>query len=205
MSGLSHFWQRFLLGAALLFGLFVGIAATVFGYSNTGTVDVGFSVWRLEGVPLWTVALVPLAVVLVVGTLYHWYNSFHHFTEHMRHRRRVHELEDEVARLRSHLDHVLEMPGAAGALPAKPEPEEEAPEFEPEPSPAIESTSEASASAASSPDEPGAANGSGKPAKKASPSRKRAVLATSASEEGVEAPTNGSNGNGAGSSEAPEA
>lgn len=205
MSGLSHFWQRLLLGAALLFGLLVGIAATVFGYSNTGTVDVGFSIWRLEGVPLWTVALVPLAVVLVVGTLYHWYNSFHHFTEHMRHRRRVHELEDEVSRLRTHLDHVLEMPGAAGALPAKPEFEEEPPEPEPEPSPIAESTTEASTAAVALSEEPGDANGAEKPARKASPSRKRAVLAGSGGETSAEATANGFNGNGAGSSEAPEA
>lgn len=126
MPGLSHFWQRFLMGATLLFGLLVGVAATVFGYSNTSTVTVGWSVWRLSGVPLWCVAIVPLAIVLVVGTLYHWYNSFHHFTEHMRHRRRVHDLEDEVTRLRSHLDHVLEMPGQSGsALPAAGAAEEE--------------------------------------------------------------------------------
>lgn len=202
MPGLSHFWQRLLLGAALLFGLLAGVAATVFGYSNTGTVNVGFSLWRLDGVPLWTVALVPVGLVLVVGTLYHWYNSFHHFTEHMRHRRRVHELEDEVARLRSHLDHVLEMPGAAGALPAKHEPEVEPAELEP--SPFAETTTEASAAAAP-PDDPGVADGAEKPARKASSSRRRAVLAASAGEPAVEAPASDSNGNGSGSSEAPEA
>jgi hypothetical protein len=38
----------------------------------------------------------------------------------MRHRHRVHELEGEVATLRSHLDHVLEMPDhSTSRLPAK--------------------------------------------------------------------------------------
>ena len=91
-------------------GLVIGAGATIFGYSNLAMVNVHFSVLHLDGVPLWTVALVPLAVVLVAGTLYHWSDSLHHFTEHMRHRRRVHELEAEVATLRAHMDQVLEMP-----------------------------------------------------------------------------------------------
>ncbi|HSS61815.1 MAG TPA: LapA family protein [Candidatus Limnocylindrales bacterium] len=119
MPDLSHLWQRFLLATALLFGLALGVAATVFGYSNTTPVSVGWSLFRLEGIPLWTVTLVPLVIVLVAGTVYHWFNSFHHFTEHMRHRRRVHELEAEVRTLRAHLDQVLEMPdhGTEGAKP----------------------------------------------------------------------------------------
>lgn len=112
MPDLSHLWQRFLLASALIFGLLLGAGATVFGYSNTATVTLGWSVWRIDGVPLWTVALVPIAVILVAGTLYHWYNSFHHFTQHMRHRHRVHELEVEVATLKEHLDKLLEMPEA---------------------------------------------------------------------------------------------
>ena len=93
MPDLSHLWQRFLLASALVFGLALGVAATVFGYSNTAPVNLGWSVFHLHAIPLWTVALVPLAVVLVAGTVYHWFNSLHHFTEHMRHRRRVHELD----------------------------------------------------------------------------------------------------------------
>jgi len=107
---LSHLWQRFLLASALLFGLVLGVAATVFGYSNTSHVAVGWSVFHIASVPLWTVALVPLAVVLVAGTVYHWFNSLHHFTEHMCLRRRIHELEAEVTSLRAHLDGLLEMP-----------------------------------------------------------------------------------------------
>ena len=120
MPDLSHLWQRFVLACALIFGLLLGAGATVFGYSNTASVSIGWSVFRIDGVPLWTVAIVPLIVVLVAGTLYHWYNSFHHFTQHMKHRHRVHELEAEVATLRSHLDQLLEMPDAGAAkLPAK--------------------------------------------------------------------------------------
>jgi hypothetical protein len=118
---LSHLWQRFLLASTLLFGLLLGVAATVFGYSNTASVNVGWSIIHINGIPLWTVAIVPLALVLVTGTVYHWFNSLHHFTEHMRHRHRVHELEAEVTSLRAHLDQLLEMPDhSASRLPGKP-------------------------------------------------------------------------------------
>jgi hypothetical protein len=89
----------------------------VFGYSNLATVDIHWSVFHLNGVPLWTVAVVPITLLLIAGTLYHWMDGLHHFTEHMRHRHRVHELEAEVARLRAHLDQVLEMPRGE-SLPA---------------------------------------------------------------------------------------
>jgi uncharacterized integral membrane protein len=107
---LSHLWQRLLRATALVFGLVVGVAVTVFAYSNTATVDVGWATLHFHSVPLWTVAVVPLVVVLAVGALYHWFNNLHHFTEHMKHRRRVKELEAELASLRSHLDTALEMP-----------------------------------------------------------------------------------------------
>ena len=103
-------WQRFLLASSLIVGLFIGVATTVFGYSNLATVDVHWSVFHINGVPLWAVVVVPLALFLIAGTLYHWMDGLHHFTEHMRHRRRVHELEAEVATLRGHLDQLLEMP-----------------------------------------------------------------------------------------------
>jgi hypothetical protein len=126
VPNLNHLWQRFLLASSLLIGLAIGVAATVFGYSNLTTVNVHWSVVHIDGVPLWTVAVVPVALTLIAGTLYHWTNSLHHFTEHMRHRHRVHELEAEVASLRAHLDQVLEMPDHS-ALPAKlPEPKDEA-------------------------------------------------------------------------------
>ena len=118
MPDLSHFWQRFVLAAALIFGLLVGVGATIFGYSNTATVTVGFAPFHLSGVPLWSVAIVPLVLFLVAGTLFHWWNNLHHFTEHMRHRRRVHELEAEVSTLRAHLDQLLEMPGGTQTKPA---------------------------------------------------------------------------------------
>jgi hypothetical protein len=155
---LSHLWQRFVLASALIFGLLLGAGATIFGYSNTASVSIGWSVFRIHGVPLWTVAIVPLVLVLVAGTLYHWYNSFHHFTQHMKHRHRVHELEAEVATLRSHLDQLLEMPDASGAkLPAK--------------AAAVEPVSEPEVPAL-----PEAANGNG--ADKAKRTRKRVTLTT---------------------------
>jgi len=110
MPDLQHLWQRFLLAAALLAGLALGVGATVFGYSNLNTVDLHWSVVHLNGVPLWAVVIVPITLILIAGTVFHWLDSLHHFTEHMRHRHRVHELEAEVSRLRAHLDQVLEMP-----------------------------------------------------------------------------------------------
>jgi hypothetical protein len=117
---LNHLWQRFLLASSLIVGLFIGVVATVFGYSNLASVDVHWSVFHINGVPLWTVAVVPLGLFVVAGTLYHWMDGLHHFTEHMRHRRRVHELEAELASLRAHLDQVLDMPDhSTSKLPAK--------------------------------------------------------------------------------------
>jgi hypothetical protein len=117
---LNHLWQRFLLASALVVGLALGAAATIFGYSNPGSVNVHWSVFHIDGVPLWTVAVVPLGLVIIAGTIYHWMDGLHHFTEHMRHRRRVHELEAELASLRAHLDQVLEMPDhSTSKLPAK--------------------------------------------------------------------------------------
>jgi hypothetical protein len=115
---LNHLWQRFLLTSSLLVGLAIGAAATIFGYSNLNSVDLHFSVVRLSGVPLWAVVLVPVVLTVAAGTLYHWIDSLHHFTEHMRHRGRVKELEAEVASLKARLDQVLEMPDL-GAAPAK--------------------------------------------------------------------------------------
>jgi hypothetical protein len=137
VPNLNHLWQRFLLTSSLLIGLAIGVAATVFGYSNLSSVDVHWSVFHINGVPLWTVTVVPLALALIAGTLYHWMDGLHHFTEHMRHRRRVHELEAEVASLRAHLDQVLEMPDHSGKeakAPARvslPEAEDVAPELAP--------------------------------------------------------------------------
>ena len=127
MPDLQHLWQRFLLAATLIAGLALGVGATVFGYSNLNTVDLRWSVLQLRGVPVWAVVLVPITLILIAGTIFHWLDSLHHFTEHMRHRRRVHELEAEVSRLRAHLDQVLEMPRGE-ALKAEDKASEPAPE-----------------------------------------------------------------------------
>ena len=148
MPDLTHLWQRFLLAMALLAGLAVGVGATVFGYSNLNPVDIHWSVIQIRGVPLWAVVLVPIGLILIAGTVFHWLDSLHHFTEHMRHRRRVHELEAEVARLRAHLDQVLEMPQHAEVAeiqkveqkPALPEPEIKTIDAEMTPVGAVEAT-----------------------------------------------------------------
>ena len=111
MPDLSHLWQRFLLTSTLVVGIAIGALSTAFGFGNQSTVTIRILFFHLDSVPLWTVAVVPVAVTLVASTLYHWMDGLHHFTEHMRHRSRVRELETEVKSLREHLDHVLEMPG----------------------------------------------------------------------------------------------
>ena len=149
MPDLSHLWQRFVLACAVLLGLAIGVGATVFGYSNTATVGLGWSVFHLKGVPLWTVALVPLALFLVAGTAYHWLNSLHHFSEHMRHRHRVRELEAEVVSLKAHLDELLGMPDhSTGKVVA------DATEIEPEPPVAINAEPPSSNGDLSSAEEP---------------------------------------------------
>ena len=120
MPNLTNLWQRLLRATALIVGLAVGVGVTVFAYSNTAQVNVGWATLHFNAVPLWTVAVVPLVVVLAVGAAYHWVNNLHHFTEHMRHRRRVRELEAELASLRSHLDTALEMPDHTDAGSAPP-------------------------------------------------------------------------------------
>lgn len=148
---MSHLWQRFLLASALLVGLAIGVGVTVFSYDNTTNVDLRWTVFHIHDVPVWAVAVVPVALVLIAGTLFHWMNGLHHFTEHMRHRRRVHELESELATLRAHLDRVLEMPAVPSSKqverkaspPALPEANgglDDVMTNEPEPEPAIAET-----------------------------------------------------------------
>ena len=181
MPDLSHLWNRFVLAAALVFGLALGVAATVFGYSNTGTVEVGFSVYHLKGIPLWTVAIVPLVVVLAAGTLYHWWNGLHHFSEHMRHRRRVRELEAELASVKSRLDELLEMPGHAETSTAVPV-EALAPVQ------AVETVAPVEDEVFSAPAEPVASNGDDKSSKKG---RRREIVTPAAETLPVNAPLNG--------------
>ena len=128
MPDLSHLWQRFVLAAALLFGLALGVGATVFAYSNTAPVTIGWSVFHLGRLPLWSVVLLPIALVLLAGTVFHWLNSLHHFTEHMRHRHRVRELEAELTSVKSRLDALLEMPGHTDETRPEPEPAAASPE-----------------------------------------------------------------------------
>jgi hypothetical protein len=193
---LSHLWQRFLLASALVVGLLLGAAATVFGYSNLSTVNVRWSVFHVDGVPLWTVAVVPLAIVLVAGTVYHWMDGLHHFTEHMRHRHRVHELEAEVASLRAHLDQVLEMPDqSTSRLPRKPVTVEPLSALEETPAPALPQPAgmaEPVVVAAAAPDPVHVANGQNKGAHPRARRAKRATLTVAAKPaEAVAATTNG--------------
>ena len=184
MPDLSHLWQRFLLASALVVGLLIGAAATVFGYSNLATVNVRWSIFHIDGIPLWTVAVVPLAIVLVAGTIYHWMDGLHHFTEHMRHRHRVHELEVEVASLRAHLDQVLEMPDhSTSKLPRKSVTVEPLPPVEDTPAPALPEpavAAEAVVAAEAAPEPVHAENGQGKSGHPRARRAKRATLTVAA-------------------------
>ena len=66
--------------------------------------------WTLNGVSVWLIATLPLVIGVAAGYLYHLPARMHHFSEHMRHRGRVHELEHELRELKSSLDKVLMMP-----------------------------------------------------------------------------------------------
>ncbi len=48
--------------------LVIGVAVTVLGYANKTAVDLHWSVFQIDGVPVWMVAVVPVAIVLVAGT-----------------------------------------------------------------------------------------------------------------------------------------
>ena len=102
------FWAGFLTAGLI----------AVFLFFNSGAVTIRFWRWSFSDVNLGLVALVPLALGVATGYLYHLPARLHHVSEHMRHRRRVHELEKELKELRKGMDHVLEMPGDQQAVPA---------------------------------------------------------------------------------------
>jgi hypothetical protein len=134
-------WHRLLRALAFLAGIAVGLGGAIFIFSNVTPVEVHWRVpsaggyvlnWTLNGVSVWLIALAPLVIGVAAGYLYHLPARMHHFSEHMRHRSRVHELEHELKELKSSLDTVLMMPEdgttpvEATLLPArKPEPESE--------------------------------------------------------------------------------
>src|SRR5712692_3838719 len=160
-------WHRTLrTGAFIVGGILVG-AMFVFAYSNTDRVNIDWTLpggglnLHSDGVVIWWLVLVPLAAGILLGYLYAWPARFHHYAQHMRHRRRVHELEKEVRGLNVMLDRVrevpedgpralppaaegpleaeaaaLEEPSLAELAPESPE-EPEAPAPEPEPEPAL--------------------------------------------------------------------
>src|SRR5919198_6190472 len=123
-------WHRFLRQVAFWAGFASCALIVAVIYSNPTTVTLIFWRWRLTDVNLGLVAVTPLLIGVAVGYLYHLPARLHHVTEHMRHRRRVHELERELKELRKGMDQVLEMPDDARATPAleaRPVPALEAP------------------------------------------------------------------------------
>src|ERR687888_1545858 len=123
-------WHRFLRQVAFWAGFASCALIVAVIYSNPTTVTLIFWRWRLTDVNLGLVAVTPLLIGVAVGYLYHLPARLHHVSEHMRHRRRVHELERELKELRKGMDQVLEMPDdahIAPALEARPVPALEAP------------------------------------------------------------------------------
>jgi uncharacterized integral membrane protein len=102
----------------------------LFLYANNTSVTLHFWRWDFENVSLGLVALLPLAAGVATGYLYHMPARMHHLGEHMRHRKRVHELEKEIEQLKRAMDGLVEMPGETRqppALEARPVPALEAP------------------------------------------------------------------------------
>src|SRR5712692_3878999 len=139
-------WHRTLrTGAFIVGGLLVG-AMFVFAYSNTDRVNIDWTLpgggldLHSEGVVIWWLVLVPLAAGILLGYLYAWPARFHHYAQHMRHRRRVHEVpEDGPRALPPAAEGPLEAEAAAPEeqslaelTPESPE-EPDAPAPEPEP------------------------------------------------------------------------
>jgi uncharacterized integral membrane protein len=126
-------WHRFLRQLAFWAGFATCALIVAVIYFNPATVTLNFWRWELTEVNLGLVAVAPLVIGVALGYLYHLPARLHHVSEHMRHRRRVHELEKELKDLRKGMDQVLEMPAdelrasATPALEARPLPALEAP------------------------------------------------------------------------------
>ena len=127
---LHTMWHRFLRQIAFWVGFATCAVIVAVIYFNQATVTLSFWRWELTGVNLGLVAVAPLVAGVALGYLYHLPARLHHVSEHMRHRRRVHELERELKDLRKGMDQVLEMPEDTHAFPAleaRPVPALEAP------------------------------------------------------------------------------
>jgi uncharacterized integral membrane protein len=123
-------WHRALRMAAFWTGFLTCALIALFLYFNNSAVTIHYWRWEFPNVNLGLVALVPLVLGVAAGYLYHLPARMHHLGEHMRHRRRVHELEKELGDLRKGMDNLLEMPSGsrtAAAAETLPLPALEAP------------------------------------------------------------------------------
>jgi len=102
--------HRFLRLSAFLAGLLVGGLSVLFAFDNQGRTALAVGGWTFAAIPLWAVAIVPLVVGIAAGYLYHAPARMHHFTEHMKHRSLVHELQKDKEELSRSLDRLLAMP-----------------------------------------------------------------------------------------------
>jgi hypothetical protein len=102
-------------------GVAAGVAVFAFVYSNTGSQNLDWLGVRFNGVPVWSVGVVPLVIGLVLGYLYHFPARWYHYKEHMRYKAMAAELERENEELRQR----AQLPPSGAATPPEPGPPEE--------------------------------------------------------------------------------
>ncbi len=110
--------HRFLNLSRFAIGILVGMIVMALYFDNRAGIVLHLGPIPSLSVPLWSVALVPLAVGLAAGYLYQLPARMHHVAEHYRHRQRVHELEKELRELHKSFDQVVAMPGDERETPA---------------------------------------------------------------------------------------
>jgi len=81
-------------------GVVAGAAVFAFIYSNTGSQNLDWLGLRFNGVPVWSVGVVPLAIGLILGYLYHFPARWYHYKEHVHYKEQAAQLEFENRQLR---------------------------------------------------------------------------------------------------------
>lgn len=109
MRALYIRWHRLQNAAIFVAGGIFFSAILAFAAGNDTQIEIHWLAWNRR-LPLWEVAMFPLAAGLVLGYVYQLPARLHSMGEWFHHRQRVQELEHELRELRQSLDHVLQMP-----------------------------------------------------------------------------------------------
>jgi hypothetical protein len=129
--------ERVIRLIAFVVGVAAGAAVFAFIYSNPGSQNLDWLGLRFNGVPVWSVGVVPLLIGLALGYLYHFPARWHHYKEHTRYASVAGRLAAENKKLRE--ERTAIPPDAAPEAPALPPPSEpaaEAPTARVKPTPA---------------------------------------------------------------------